>query len=242
MLTLLTFPPSADDLSPSPFCNKAMLLLQMSGLPWQRADLPAPFRMPYGRLPVLKTDDRLIPDSSQIQAYLETRGADFFAGLTAREIAHARALIRMIEDSLRYGLVHDRWLDPDCWPHIRQELFGAMPLPMRLVVPGLVRRKLRRTLRLQGTGQFSPADRLERLRSDLSALRETLGDRAFLFGDRPTAADATAVPMLRMLRDLPAETALRRAVRQHSALMAYVERGTRAMYPGYVSDGLNAAA
>ena len=43
--------------------------------------------------------------------------------------------LEMIEDSLRYGLVHDRWLDPDCWPHIRQELFGAMPLPMRLVVP-----------------------------------------------------------------------------------------------------------
>ena len=56
--------------------------------------------MPYGRLPVLKTPDQLIPDTHHIQAYLEDLDIGFNAGLIPAERAQSHALIRMVEENL----------------------------------------------------------------------------------------------------------------------------------------------
>ncbi len=241
MLTLMTFPETADDFSASPFCNKAACLLNLSGLPWERENHVTPFKMPLRRLPVLRDNGTLIPDSSFIQSHLEALGADFHAGLSAAQKAQSHALIRLTEDSLRYGLVYDRWLDENCWPLVKEELFAAMPLPLQMIVPKMIRRKIRRMLFSHGLAQFSPQDRLRRMQADLNAIRDTLGDKPYLFGAHPTAADATVVPMLSMIRTLLADTALRQAVRSDAVLCAYIDRGRAAMFAP-ASGGLSAAA
>lgn len=232
MLILLTFP--GDDVMPSfsPFCIKAMGLLRMSGQDWKPKYVGNPSKMPYGKMPVLKTEDGLVPDSGNIRAWLEEKGADFDAGLSPEQKAWSHALIRMAEESLRYGLVHDRWLRDDCWSVIRDQFFGAVPGLMRPVVSGLVRRKVRRTLDLQGMAQLSEADRLAWLGRDLDAIENTLADQAFLFGAAPTAADASVTPMLDMIRHLPSDTGLRRLVRDNAVICAYIDRARDALYPG----------
>lgn len=232
MLTLLTFAATRTEPSMSPFCVKAMCLLDMAGETWERKDLFDPTKMPMAKLPVLKTKDRLIPDSAQIQAFLEARGAEFYPWLDAEQRGQAHALIRMVEEHLRPGLAYDRWLDGRCWPLMRKEIFGALPAPLRAFVPGRVRAQVARDLRAHGIARFSPADRLARLGADLAALTVQLGEKPYLMGPDPTAADAATVPVLSMIRDLPGDTELRRALRGNAALMAYADRGRATIYPG----------
>jgi len=154
MLTLLTFPGNSEQPSFSPFCLKAMCLLHMSGQAWQPEYMSNPAKMPYGRLPVLRTGDRLIPDSHNIQAHLESMGADFNAGLSDDEKARSHALIRMVEENLRCGVVYDRWFDDACWPHTRDMLFGGMPAMLRRIIPGKIRKHVRRSMIAHGIAQF----------------------------------------------------------------------------------------
>lgn len=232
MLTLLTFGPSFEMPSHSPFCVKAMALLHLSGRDWQPKYLSDPRKMPLGRLPVLRTaQGRLIADSARIEAYLEAEGASFSAGLNAQDKACSHALIRMVEGHLVAGMAHDRWLRDDCWPIVRAAFFDRVPGPMRGVVAGMIRRKLRAAMTSHGIAQFSEAERLDRLGRDLDAITTTLGDKTFLFADHPTAADAATAPVLDMIRTLPCDTGLRRLVRENAALMGYLERARPALYP-----------
>lgn len=231
MLTLMTFPGTDRHPSFSPFCLKAMCLLDMSGQDWEPSFMTDPSKMPYARLPVLKTPETLIPDSGRIQVWLEERGAGFDDALSGGERAHSHALVRMVEDGLRYGLVHDRWLRDECWAVLRDQFFGALPLPLRGTIAGSARKRIRRMLEMQGTAQFSEADRLSRMARDLDAIRETLGNTDYLFGPMPSSADAAIVPVLDMIRTLPCETRLRALVRDDDRISSYLDRASAVLYP-----------
>ncbi|MGX9356199.1 glutathione S-transferase family protein [Roseobacteraceae bacterium S113] len=224
MLILKTFPGSFNLPSHSPFCAKAMALLKMADVRWRPEYVSMPRGMPYGRLPVMQVGDRLIPESRNIQTYLEGQGAQFWRGTSGKDRARAHGMIRIAEESLRLGLVHDRWLDEACWPKVREAFFGNMPAPLRAVIPELVRRDVRKGLLSNGLARLSEADRLMRLEDDLDAFAEILWDSAFLLGDHPTAADAAVAPVLTMIAKLPADTALRRAMRARPQLSDYVIR------------------
>lgn len=232
MLTLLTFAGDSEQPSFSPFCLKAMCLLQMSGMDWVPEVHATPAKMPLRRLPVLKTGKALIADTSSIQRYLQSRGARFHDGMDQRDETFSHALIRMIDEHLVHGLVHDRWVRDDCWTILRDIYFAPVPTILRKPVSALVRRKVERKLTAHGIAQFSEQDRLERLSVDLRTLEDTLDGKPFLFGDAPTAADAAAVPVLDMIRNLPCDTGLRRLVRDNPALSDYARRGRAAIYPG----------
>ncbi|WP_299349284.1 glutathione S-transferase family protein [uncultured Shimia sp.] len=231
MLTLLTFPGGFDLPSHSPFCTKAMGLLRLSGQDWAPKTVTNPSKMPLSRLPVLKTRDRLIPDSYMIQAWLEAQGAEFYAGLDAKAKTQAHALIRMTEENLRLGLVHERWLNEKCWPIVRDVFFADVPAVLRKPIANSVRKKARAGLIAHGIAQFTETDRRVRLQYDLDAIAGQLEGKPFLFGDLPTAADAAIVPVLDGLRQLPVDTGVRRMVRAMPELMGYIQRGRTVLYP-----------
>lgn len=231
MLTLLTFSGGFDQPSHSPFCVKVMGLLRLSGKAWQPKFYTNPAKMPLGRLPVLKTDDRLIPDSHMIQTWLEEHGAVFYPGLDLRTRAQAHALIRMTEENLRLGLVHERWLNDECWSIMREAFFEDVPVLLRKPVSNMVRKKARAGLIAHGIAQFTETDRQTRLQLDLDAIAAQLDGKAFLFGAVPTAADAAIVPVLDGLRGLPVDTGVRRMVHAMPDLIDYVHRGRAALYP-----------
>lgn len=242
MLTLLTFPASFGQPSHSPYCVKAMCLLEMSGSDWHPEYLDNPSKMPLGKLPVLCTGDQLIPDSANIQSYLESHGADFYPGMSAKSQAQAHGFMKMAEDSLYLHLVMARWLDDANWPTVRDTFFAAIPGLIRRPVTHTLRKSVRKGLASQGISHFSEADRLDRLRRDLAAISAQLGTQSFLFGDAPCAADASFAPGLGMLLSLPADTPTRRIVRNWEGLEAYTLRCRKAMYPGAGKARLSAAA
>lgn len=242
MLTLLTFPASFEMPSHSPFCVKAMCLLEMAGVPWRAEYMDDPRKMPLGKLPVLKVGAELIPDSAHIQVYLEGQGADFFPGMSAVQRAQAHAVMALVEGNLHYLLVHERWINDANWNIVRDVFFKSIPAPLRKFVTGRIRKTVVAGLQSQGFARFSEADRLRRVRLDLEAIRALLGDQAYLFGTQPCAADAIVAPILNMLMTLPVDCAARRLVREQGGLADYVERCRKAIYPAAPASPVSAAA
>jgi glutathione S-transferase len=230
MIKLYTFASGFGQFSYSPFCTKAGWLLNLSGIEWAREDMSDPRKMPLGKLPAIGlSDGTIIPDSDNIRSHLESLGHDFDAGLSLRDKATSRAFIRMTEEHIYFHQVMDRWGDDANWEVIRQEYFGFLPFFIRGFVTSKLRKNLMLTMNGLGLGRMTVQQRLDRVDLDLIAIANQLGDRPFLFGDTPTAADASVGPMLGAILAAPVPTPLSRRVTEDAALRTYAERCEAAM-------------
>lgn len=230
MIKLYTFAAGFGQFSYSPFCTKAGWLLNLAGVPWERHDMQDPRKMPFGKLPAIGLEDgTVIADSDNIRAYLEQQGHDFDAGLSAREKATSRAFIRMTEEHIYFHQVMDRWGDDANWNVIRHEYFGFLPRILRRIVPSKLRKNLMRTMYGMGLGRLTVQQRLDRIEPDLLAISAQLGERPYLFGDAPTAADASVGASMSAIMAAPVPTPLSRRVSQDSILNAYAARCAAAM-------------
>lgn len=229
MITLITYRPAFGEPAASPFCTKAIWLLNMAGVSWARRDVDDPRGYPRAKLPAIEVDNQVIPDSDNIRAHIESLGHDFDAGLSDLDRATSRAFIRMAEEHMYFHIVMDRWGNNAVWPAIRDTYFRMIPRAIR----GLVTRKLRKTclqgLNAQGLGRLTPEERLERIEPDLQAITTRLWHGAFLFGNRPTAADASVVAMLSCMMATPGTTLLKTRITEDDVLRGYVERMKAAM-------------
>lgn len=224
MLTLISFRPGFNDPSMSAFCVKAMALLNMSGLDWQVEWADMPKDSPTGKLPALRSENQVIPDSNLILSWLEGQGADLFPGLSTREKAQAHAFIRMIEEHLRYGVIYDRWSDPNGWRRVKPVVFKSLPLPLRWVVPDMIRKRIVKGLKWHGIARFTDDQRHELLIADLKALEDQLEERDWLFGAQPTAVDCSALGVLSNIDNNPVSSAMREYVKSSDVLQAYLAR------------------
>lgn len=229
MLTLVTYPPAFDQTSGSPFCVKAVYLLNLSGLAWQRQDTSDPRNWPKGKLPALWVEDEIIGDSDNIRAWLEEHGARFDAGLSDLDRATSRAFIRMAEEHMYFHIIMDRWGDRAVWPLVRDVYFAAIPAFLRRFITNGMRRTLLKGMDVQGLGRLTAGERLERIEPDLQAITNRLWQGPFLFGANPTAADASVAAMLGAMAETPGGTALSRRVREDVILSEYVARVAAAL-------------
>ncbi|NVO57678.1 glutathione S-transferase family protein [Rhodobacteraceae bacterium B1Z28] len=228
MLTLLTYPSAFGLFSASPFCVKTAYMLQRSGQAWQRSDMLDPRKMPHQKLPVLRTPERLVPDSDLIRDWLEQQGIDFDQGLTDMQKAQSRALIRMAEEHLYFQIVLDRWDNDEVWPILRDTFFTEIPALIRKPVSNSIRKSVLKGLDAQGIRRFTLAERLERVERDLEAISAYLWQSPYLLGDHPTSADMSVGPMLAAMRATPADTSLTRRIKQDNLLSSYVDRMEKA--------------
>ncbi|MGV6805252.1 MAG: glutathione S-transferase family protein [Ruegeria sp.] len=229
MLTLLTYPSAFGLFSASPFCVKTAYMLQLAGQHWRRSDMVDPRRMPHSKLPVLRTPERLVPDSDQIRDWLELQGADFNRGLNDVQKGQSRALIRMAEEHLYFQIVLDRWGNDEVWPILRETFFYEIPRIVRRPISNSIRQSVLKGLRSQGIARFSKAERLARLEHDLEAISAFLWQSAYLMGDNPTSADLSVGPMLAAMRATPVDTPLTRRIKQDTLLNSYVDRMEQAI-------------
>jgi len=229
MLTLITYPGGFGQPSASPFCVKAMYLLNMSGQLWQAEFSNDPRKAPQAKFPVLRTQHGLVHDSNQIQTYLEDNGAQFNTHLSEAQKAVAHTLVRMTEEHMYFILVLDRWERMDVWPTIRDHYFKEIPSTLRGFITGGLRKSLIKGMKTQGLGRMTWEERMARVEQDLSAISTTLGDKPFLFGDQPCAADASAAAVLGAMRATPVATPLSRRLGDDALLSAYIDRADTAM-------------
>lgn len=223
-MELHVFGPALGLPDPSPFCLKAMILMEMSGLPYRRVrgDMR---KAPKGKLPVLVDGGQSIPDSSFIRLHLERKyGIDFDNGLDAGQRGTNWAIEKMLEDHLYWHIVQERWLDGDNFDRGPRNFFNAVPGPLRPLVIALVKRKLTRSLHGHGMGRYSADERRVLAEGGAEALAGILGEKPYLGGSTPCGGDATLGGFVMAGLCPVFDSRLRDALARHPNLVAYAKR------------------
>ena len=224
MLELHVFGPGFGLPDPSPFCVKAMILMEMSGLPYRRVRGNLR-KAPKGKFPVLVDDGEIIPDTSFIRLHLERKhGIDFDKGLSAEQRGLAWAVEKMLEDHLYWQIVQERWANPANFDKGPRHFFNAVPAPLRPLVIAMVKREVRRNLHGHGIGRHSDEERLILARQALDSLSGLLGSKPYLTGPDPCGGDATFGAFMISGLCETFDSPLRGALAEHANLVAYAGR------------------
>lgn len=191
MITLYTFGPFFGLPDGSPFVTKVMLLLKLAGLPYQ-IDQNGYGKAPKGKLPYINDNGLIVADSTLIRFHIEDKYQfDFDTNLTEEQKAISWAVEKMCEEHLYFAMLDIRWGQSANFAKGPAQFFNNIPIPMRALIKRIATTRIKKSLKVQGLGRHDRPD-LERMAiRDLRAISTILGDKPFLLGDKPCAADAS---------------------------------------------------
>jgi glutathione S-transferase len=237
MITLHTFGPAFGMPDPSPFVTKAEMLLKMAGLPYRTN--PGGMRgAPKGKLPYIEDEGEKIADSTFIRWHLERKyGHDFDRSLSAEQRAVAWAFEKMAEEQLYWAVVDLRWMDDANFARGPAMFFRRLPMLLRPIAIPLIRRKVRNALYAHGMGRHSQGEIARLATRSIDAIADYLGEKPYVMGAEPTAADASLFPFAWSVLCPVFETPVRNAAERHDNLKRYVGRMTERYYPDLKAGG-----
>jgi glutathione S-transferase len=236
MITLYTFGPNFGLPDPSPFAMKTQVQLQMAGLAYA-ADHTGLGRAPKGKLPYIDDDGTVVADSAFIRDYIErTYAVDLDRGLDTGQRAQAWAVERMLEDHLYWVMIHTRWAMDENFAKGPARFFDSAPAAARDQVRAGARERTLAALHGHGLGRHDAAEIGALGRKTLDSLAAVLGDQAYLFGDRPCGADATALGFIASVLCPLFESPMRQAAEANANLIAYRDRLMRRYYPEFIAS------
>ena len=232
MITVHQFAPALGLPNASPFCMKLETWLRLAGLQYRLDNRGDVLRAPKGKLPWVDDDGSVVSDTSFIIEHLRQRyRVSLDDGLSVQQQAQALAFQRLFEENLYWAVVHTRWVDDAGWALTRQAFFGAMPLPLRWLVPPLARRGIKAELRGHGMGRHG-ADEIHAIAArDLSAVADFLGDKTFFLDAQPRSIDTVAFAFLANVLWAPVDSPIQRHARTRPNLQAYCERMRARCFP-----------
>ena len=227
MITVYSFGPLFDLPDPSPFVVKTLVQLMMAKLPFERS-FGTPQQAPKGKVPFIDDDGQKIGDSTFIRAHIERKyGVDLDRGLSPEQRAQSWAIERMLEDHLYFALVHMRWMDDANFEKGPSHFFDRSP-------PGtarIARDNVRATLNAHGIGRHSPDEIVDLADRSLRAFSTILAGKPYVFGDAPSAVDATALGVIGGLLTPSFSDKLRMAALSYKNLAGYTDRMMRLFFP-----------
>ncbi len=232
MITLYNFGPFGGLVDPSPFCLKVDCYMRAAGIEFvTKSGINNISKSPKNKLPFIEDDARAIGDSSLIIEYLKEKFGDKLdCDLNAEQKAVARAFTKMMDENLYWCIVHSRWLGEN-WPQVKQELFGKMPFPLKLIVPTIARKGIKKQLYMQGLGRHSEQELLDIARQDISALSDYLGTKDFFLINKPTSLDICAFAFLAEMIVPDMQCGLNDIARSFDNLVSFVHRMKARFYP-----------
>jgi glutathione S-transferase len=115
-------------------------------------------------------------------------------------------------------------------------------MPFRPIVQRRVRRKVEKTLKVQGFGRHTQGEQAELAISDINALAALIGDKAFLMGEKPCGADATVFAFVASFLTPVFDTQIRTAAERHPNLAAYEDRIMRLYFSHSEAEPLPATS
>lgn len=230
--------------SPSPFCLKLETWLRIAGIPYDSIGLSKPPQSKTGKVPYMLLDDgTTLADSNVIiRTLARERGIALDPERLPEEQARDHAILRMVEESLYFAAVWERWMLPECWPLTRDGYFGSLPGPLRTLFAGLVRRKLKAALHGQGILRHEPDEILAGAVADIRSLSALLGQETFFGGRQAGVVDAAVYGALANLLGFPRRTPLKTAVEACPNLVAFCRRIESAYWSDPSSSAGNMAS
>jgi len=230
MIKLIQFAPVFGLPNASPFCMKAETYLRMAGLPFETVNSGDVLKAPKRKLPYIDDDGTVVADSHFIAEYLVAKYGDRLdAGLSAHDRALTTAFERLLEENLYWTAVHTRWTTDDAWAKTRVAFFGAMPVPLRWIIPPLARRGMLREMHGHGMGRHTPVEIHAIGCRDITALADLLGDQPYMLGAEPHSLDASAYAFLANLLWVPFDSPIQQHAKARPTLETYCQR-MRARY------------
>ncbi|MGB8857470.1 MAG: glutathione S-transferase family protein [Burkholderiales bacterium] len=233
MIRLYQFAPAFGLPNASPFCMKLENYLRMAALPFEISppSMSDFKKAPKGKMPFIDDSGKILGDSTLIIDYLKSTYGDKLDGwLNNEQKAIAVAFQRLMEENLYWAVVHTRWVEPDGWMLTKPAFFGAMPAPVKWIVPPIARRGLIKEMQGHGIGRHS-ADEIHAIgKRDISALADFLDNKPYFMGDHPCSLDATAYAFLANLVMTAVESSLKQHAKQYSQLETYCQRMRQRYY------------
>tara|TARA_R110002096_G_scaffold44524_3_gene119710 strand:- start:16502 stop:17233 length:732 start_codon:yes stop_codon:yes gene_type:complete len=200
-ITLYQFAADAGTESASPFCVKVHRALGLKGLEYKVRNVFSPKELSrinpeHKKLPVLGVGSEFIVDSTEIIKYLD---ANYSENQILRE--SDPWFVAMLEDwadvSLYWFAVYYRWQVSEHFDPFAKRAFAKLPLPLRWVIPGVVRKKTLKSLHAQGIGRFSESEIREQLRGHLAHLDRLVSEHEWMSGSEIGVADLAIFPLVR---------------------------------------------
>jgi glutathione S-transferase len=199
--------------------------LRMAEIPYKTAAMQVG-KAPKGKIPYVElSDGKRMGDSQLIIEELE-RGLvkegkpALDTGLSSHDAALGHLVRRTLEEGTYFVGVYVRWAT--------DEGFGPMRDEFKKFVPGMIipfiRRGIRKKLDGQGTGRHSLDEVIGFGAADFAACAELLGDKPFLFGDRPRTPDCSLYAFLEATLGFPVDLPFKTKVASHANLVAYRRR------------------
>ncbi len=226
-IQLFVAPAGPEVLNYSPPCMKVEVWMRLAGLPYRatKAGVADLRRAPKGKVPYIVDGDDIVADSEVIIAFLSRKYAvDLDRDLGPEQKAISRALERMLDEHTYWCLVYFRYVDPQDWAVYRRALCANSSAFMRLVCSVVLRPRILRYLWGQGLGRHTVEEVCARLDQDWAALSDTLGERNFLMGTRPTTIDATAYSYITNMHRAPIAPKAKALLDRYPNLIDYAER------------------
>jgi glutathione S-transferase len=223
MLKLYQFAPIENLPNASPFCMKLEMYLRLAKIPYEIVINPRPSQAPKGKLPFIEDNGKTIGDSKFIIAYLKKQYGDPLDGhLTNEQQALALAIQCLLEEHFYWIAVYSRWIDPAGWAATKPRFFNKSPLLLKLILPSMIRRYMKKQLHAQGMGRHTQEEIYQMGREDISALAALLGEKPFMLGNEVSSIDAAIYATLANI--LVLNSLFKPTVESFPNLMAYYER------------------
>lgn len=217
----------------SPFVMKTEVQLKMAEVPY-RLERGSPREAPKHKIPYIAEAHHRIGDSTFIREHIERQhGIDLDRGLTPEMRARGWAIERMLEDHLYWAIVYERWMVDENFERGPAHFFDNLPCEAREKARQEARRDVAANLHGQGLGRHSHAEVVALGRKSVAALSALLGNKAYLMGPAPSAADATAFAMVSALLAPLFESQLRYHAEELANLTRYRDRMMAEYYPVY---------
>ena len=219
----------------APFPLKLATWLRMAEIPFEFVVANDPSKGPKGKSPWIEYGAVRMGDSSLIIEHLKDRfGIDLDAHLDARQRALAVSIQRMLEEHYHQCFEHQLFFGRGAEDRL-QDFAATMPIPLRWLVPTVLKRAFTKQLHARGVGRHAEDVIIAQDKSDLDALSELLGDQPYFLGEQPSSVDACVFGFLGVSLYVAGDNPLYQYGASIENLMRYCERMRARYFPETLS-------
>ncbi|MCO5142103.1 MAG: glutathione S-transferase family protein [Oligoflexia bacterium] len=228
MLELIVYPKPENKrlINNSPFCAKAEIYLNLNKIKHTVFEYTGdPAKFPNGKLPVIKHNEQIIPDSSLIQKFLDKEHKiDMDSHLSNAEKAQGFAFAKMCEEYFYWSLLHERWFIDENWKNLKEQYFNNIPALIRGPITKMIRKQAKKSAIGHGMSLHPDETVLSLGKECLKALSDFLANKPFLLGDNLSSYDATAYAFISSVLHSPLGPELRKEAESYRNLREYDTR------------------
>ncbi len=226
MIKLYGFGKNLGLLDASPFVVKVHTFLKVAELDYETIASPHNIgKSPKGKLPFITDDDKTVSDSQDIIEYLsESYQVNLDKTLTEEQRATAYLLTKSLDENLYWCLVWSRWQEENTWKIVKNSFFKGLPFPISAIIPKILRKKVIKSLKAQGTGRHSEKEIIEIANKSFQALSALLGDKDYFFGPNITGFDITAYAFIASFTQAELENKINNIAKSYKNLVSYCDR------------------